>query len=1402
MIGAAIVTGVIANLATKGLDIVVSELNIPGISPNVFSEIQKAHEETLDKWSKNQGAKDRAWIKVNGLIKDNYSAILNEQELSKELQEYLEIFNQTIALQKYENAYRYLTNKQYQAYFERVEFQIDFFSKTGVSKDDLISAVSKIETKLDEQFAKLKNLILKTKTLDVPKYKSDALINKELFVRESDLTKISDYHIPRFLKYQDFSKSDTSFYLQETSFKQSLHELIRYKNEQFILLKGQPGIGKSNELQKLAKDLIETEETDLIPLYISLKNFTNQDTFHTFFNLEFLHDFQNVVFILDGLDEINNEQDFLSKLNNFIRSGLNPTYKIVLSCRSSILESFKNELRDFKVYELQELDIFQAQELLKYKTHQEFDLIEIQNFQYKSSFLNDPFKLNIVAQFYNTEGVLETNPVKLWENYVATILKIDQKDKLIKRGLQFWNIKDDSKKVALFLELIKELNIDEDNLKSILDQERDRFEAFVSCALIIAEQDFYFYEHKQLQEYLAAALFSGFSSDKIKEIISVDGANAVKPSLENTLTMLLDILSNDKEKQQAIAEWVYGNKPDLLFRADKDRLQSFQVPVFQHFFNNSIKCSKLWLRNTTSVSEEEIAQFADCPENFDYLMGIINDEEEHFRTRTTALSILAHFEPRPASKNELFQLLKPNVDKAHININSGIIDVFKHWRLITHEPEIISDVIEVFEDDDHSEPASRILSLILTDLEHLDKYMSFIEREMKFEFEREKRQNDDGVIRGNRWKLERMLTEIQNDDVFLNYLGLFLNQSKFENYNSEQFEKDIIKRLNAIKETTEKKLIDFFTNYFQNHKPDYFNHRKPTYRIVKELGLAKSLFERLFKPEFFKDNYGICAHLIYIAPTALDIFKDRIDNFKTLDQQLEYFRNIINSYNERQLALSIEKVLEENGFILNDRISDYKAFDELKQVFNEIIQKETGLMFDKTELYQLCEEHFKKIEKNEVCKKDFYLTKRDFKNNSQLVNTFGYETLAERIIFKAYIYHIKDCVNLKDCQDYLNDETAHFDFVFNEIQSHKGNTHLNIDFNIVKRELQDLIDAIIPSINTENLISFSADGSFSLNQDYRSFLMIQNIHQLLIDETLDVKVSDEFILNTLAYFDFKNFDNDTSKFEKLTDKVTDRDKLKKKIIANLQTELVSSVYTKHALFAINQSYLEAFKDIEAHLLKDKDIYSGDALLKPFVEKNGPNILKKMSDDLHTRACWTAIEMLFKDGTDKEFCINNAKEYLKTQDEKYLKYAAKVLFETNENAIIDYILDDVENRIKVIYSLNNTNYQNYSVLPSIGLNGIESLFNVIYTDTEFDKFDFSYATNFFTNYTINLVKHGQKFQELKNLFEKMRGIVEEEASDRRVFFVNSLLQDIEKAYINSLSKAMEFDEALKLVKELA
>lgn len=1180
--------------------------------------------------------------------------------------------------------------------------------------------------------------------------------------------------------------------------------LIEFLHEdEKLLVIGNPGIGKSEELKKLFDNLWDIrEKTGVLPLIINLQKFRNTHKFDDLIRYDKWRNHQNIVFILDGLDEIANIQDFLSELSVFTGKNSSRNFKYVISCRYNIYLSNKTGLSDFKKLYLDNLNLLQAQNILKNKFEIDLPIEELHKFEY---LLTTPFILDQFAKFYKEYGTIPTNFSQLIDTIINCELEAHTTRKVVKRNkLPLPKLRYNLNLIALINELRQRNSL---NNSQILKVVGDDFSDFIENPFFIPvneKNEEFMFRHRQYQEYFVANLLNRLSFDDIIRVVGIN-KNRVKPSLLNSISFLLNLMKSDDSKYNDLIQWISTNEPEILFKADPDRIadlqENIQEKVFQKFFQKNIIDSKLWLRNTTSVSEEEIAQFADCEKNFKFLIDIAKAEKEHFRTRATALSLLAHFEPRPKAKAELLKLLKPNTDNAYRNINSGVIDVFKYWKLVKREPKIISEVIEVFNDDEHSEPASRILSLILTDLEHLDKYMPFIEREMKFEFDREKRENDDGVIRGNRWKLERMLTEIQNDDLFLNYLELLLNQSKFDSYNSEHFEKDIFKRLNVIKETKENKLVDFFTDFFKEYTPDYYNHRKPSYRIVKSLGISKALFERLFEPEFFKENYGILAHLYYLDPSCYENFAANIKNFKGLDKHLEYFRNNINSYNDRESALLIEKILEENDFELTQKLSDHKSFGEIQKEFNKLIQQEVELMFEKSELYKLCENHFKESRKDSVCKKDFYATKRDFKNNSQLVNTFGYETLAERIIFKACIYFNKDCVNLKDCREYLDDEMAHFEFIFKEIQSHKGNTHLNIDFTEINAKLQVLVSSISESVKTDNLISFSEDGSFSLNKEYPSFLMIQNIHQLLIDDTLTLKASDEFILNTLAYFDFKNFDNDTSKFVKLTDKITDKDKLKEKIIANLQTELVSSVYTKHALFALNHGYLEAFKDIEAHLLKDKDIYSGDALLIPFVEKNGTDILKKMCDDLHTRACWTAIEMLFKDGSDKEFCINKAKEYLASKEDKYIKYAAKVLFETNEKAIIDYILKDVENRIKVLYSLNHTNFQNYSVVPSNGLSGIKTLFNKIYSETDFDDHDFSYSNSFFINYSINLVTHQKKYLELKDLFEKQRVIAEEKDADRKIFFVNSLLKDIEKAHINSLSKAMDFEDALKLVKEV-
>ena len=226
------------------------------------------------------------------------------------------------------------------------------------------------------------------------------------------------------------------------------------------------------------------------------------------------------------------------------------------------------------------------------------------------------------------------------------------------------------------------MNIPAEDIFKILNKEEVRVETLINCAIIFSNNNLYEFEHKQLQEYLAGLLISSFDSDKIIKIFQIERVNSIKPSLVNTLALLIGILENEKEKQSEIFNFILKNEPELLFNVDSSSVPNFQVHAFQLFFQHKCIETTLWIGNSTSVSLDKLAKFADCEINFEYLINIALNKNEHFRVRTSAIEILANFKPRldNETKEKLFNLLKKNTKGGYKNINSSVLQLFIEWN--------------------------------------------------------------------------------------------------------------------------------------------------------------------------------------------------------------------------------------------------------------------------------------------------------------------------------------------------------------------------------------------------------------------------------------------------------------------------------------------------------------------------------------------------------------------------------------------------------------------------------------------------------------------------------------------------------------------------------------------------
>ncbi|MFL0131880.1 NACHT domain-containing protein, partial [Tenacibaculum maritimum] len=135
------------------------------------------------------------------------------------------------------------------------------------------------------------------------------------------------------------------------------------KEEDKIVLLGNPGIGKTIELKRIAVEYWHDQENTFIPIFRNLKNFTKQDTLDSYISINY-KSIENVCFVFDGIDEISDIQDFESKLQTFIKSLKNPKHKIIISCRANVFQSSVKKIDNFKVYNLKDLTLYEGLTIL------------------------------------------------------------------------------------------------------------------------------------------------------------------------------------------------------------------------------------------------------------------------------------------------------------------------------------------------------------------------------------------------------------------------------------------------------------------------------------------------------------------------------------------------------------------------------------------------------------------------------------------------------------------------------------------------------------------------------------------------------------------------------------------------------------------------------------------------------------------------------------------------------------------------------------------------------------------------------------------------------------------------------------------------------------------------------
>ena len=195
-----------------------------------------------------------------------------------------------------------------------------------------------------------------------------------------------------------------------------------------------------------------------------------------------------------------------------------------------------------------------------------------------------------------------------------------------------------------------------------------------------------------------------------------------------------------------------------------------------------------------------------------------------------------------------------------------------------------------------------------------------------------------------------------------------------------------------------------------------------------------------------------------------------------------------------------------------------------------------------------------------------------------------------------------------------------------------------------------------------------------------------------------------------------------------------------------------------------------------------------------------NILIELSADIKEYKSWVAIGLLMNMGVEKEYCIAKAIECLETENHNnynFISDAISILFKLEQKSAIDYHCDMLEKDIE--YSLKNDCYTNYKEIQNYDI--LEKLFRQTYNPSTSERIIYSIATSFLTTYVSNLSKEDESYKKVEIALKNIKDKLEIQKNDSNIFHINLLIESSNNSYINSKSKALNFNEALKKVEEL-
>lgn len=450
------------------------------------------------------------------------------------------------------------------------------------------------------------------------------------------------------------------------------------KEQPYVLLLSDAGMGKSIEMQYLAGKLCDTP---FFPFYFSLCNYSGGTI-----KALLPPTYQNLypdrwMLLLDGYDEMQKgpRDEFHQQLNLLLNDGIYSMAHIVITARSNFckaeVENRSRTFEGFTAYDLRPLD---GEDIRTYLEENDIDAEEFQQAAAQSNvlqLLKNPFYLTRLAERFRKSHSLPGRHAVM-EELVRDCFRWDDK-KFWGEDLedQFQAQQQTLMKMAFGMQLLQKQKLDDwDEYQALFDDKARRPAHF--SGLIHKNGTAWAFTHNNFREYFAAKFVAGLPREDAIDYL-YDG-KGIRENWVNVLAYL-----SEMELDWDLHGWLAEYAPAAYVKFEPEHLSNetrFQT-FYRIFQEAEEKC--LWI-DSDLCSLDELARFGCTWEVLAYLMDKV-ERPVHEMSQLCAISILQYLPDLFGRNDEIRRMLMSCSLSADSAVAGRCIQAMTKLRLDTEE---------------------------------------------------------------------------------------------------------------------------------------------------------------------------------------------------------------------------------------------------------------------------------------------------------------------------------------------------------------------------------------------------------------------------------------------------------------------------------------------------------------------------------------------------------------------------------------------------------------------------------------------------------------------------------------------------------------------------------------------